>query len=56
MWSENSVQSDHRAAQTLADPVVILVDVAAGRAELPSLRQADDKSPLRMWPVHQVED
>lgn len=56
MWSENSVQSDHRAAQTLGDPVVILVDVAPGRTELRSLRQADDKSPLRMWPVHQVED
>jgi hypothetical protein len=28
----------------------------AGRTKLPSLLQADDKSPLRMWPVHQVED
>jgi hypothetical protein len=40
----------------VADPVGILVDVAAGRAELPCIRQADDKSPGCMWSVHQVGD
>jgi len=35
MWSEDSVQPDHRPAQTLADPFGILVSVASGWAELP---------------------
>ena len=56
MRSEDSGQQDHRPAQTLADPVGILVDVAAGGTELPCIRQADDKSPCCMWAVHQVYD
>ena len=56
MWSEDSVQPDHQPAQTLADPVGILVDVASGRAELPYICQADDKSTIRVWSVHQVDD
>ena len=56
MWSEDSGQPDHRPTQTLADPVGILVDVAAGRAELPRICQANDKSPTCMWAVHQVDD
>src|SRR5271157_901206 len=56
MWSEDSGQPDHRPAQTLADPVGILVDLAAGRAELPCIREADDKPPGCIWSVHQVDD
>lgn len=56
MWSEDSGQPDHRPAQALADPVGILVDVAAGRAKLPRIRQADDQSPSCMWSIHQVDD
>ena len=56
MWSEDSVQPDHRPAQTLADPVGILVDVAPERAELPCIRQADDKSAGCMRSVHQIDD
>src|ERR1035437_3398297 len=56
MWSEDPSQPDHYPAQTLADPVGILVDVAAGRTELPCIRQANDKSPYCMWFVHQVDD
>ena len=50
------VQPDHRPAQTLAEPVGILVDVAPGRAELSCIRQADDKSPSNMWSIQQVGD
>ena len=56
MWSEDSREPDYRATQTLADPVGILVDVAAGRVELPRIRQANDKSPGCMWFVHEVGD
>src|ERR1700683_3309141 len=56
MWSEDSVQPDNRSAQTLAEPVGILVDVAAGRAELPCICEANDESPRCMWFAHQVGD
>jgi hypothetical protein len=56
MWSEDSGQPDHRPTQTLADPVGILVDVAAGWTELPRIRQANDKSPTSMWAVPQVDN
>jgi hypothetical protein len=56
MWSEDSGQPDHHPAQTFADPVGVLVYVAAGRAEPPCIRQADDKSPSCMRFVHQVDD
>ena len=56
MRSEDSGQPDYHPAQTLADAVGILVDVAAGRAELSRIRQANDKSPGRMWSVQQVDD
>jgi hypothetical protein len=56
MWGEDSVQPDRRPAQTLADQVRILVDVARGRAELPCVRQADDKSTGCMRSVHQIDD
>jgi hypothetical protein len=56
MWSEVPGQPDHRLTQTFADSVRILVDFAAGRAELPCIRQADDKSPGRLWSLHQVGD
>src|SRR5580658_296196 len=56
MWSEDSVQPANRSAQTLAEPVRVLVDVAAGRAELPCICQANDKSPRCMWSAHQVDD
>jgi hypothetical protein len=56
MWSEDSGQPDHHPAQTLADPVGILVDVAPGRAEFPCIRQADDKSSGCVWSVRQVRD
>jgi hypothetical protein len=49
-------QADHRPTQTFADSVRILVDFAAGRAELPCIRQADDKSPGRLRSPHQVGD
>jgi len=45
-----------REAETLADPIGILVDLAAGRTELPCIRQANDKSPSSMWTAHKVED
>ena len=56
MWSEDPSQPDHYPAQTLAESVRVLVDVAAGRTELPCIRQANDKSPCCMWFVHQVGD
>ena len=56
MWSEDSGQPDHRPAQTLADPVGILVVVASGRAELPGIREAEDKSPSCMSPAHPVDN
>jgi hypothetical protein len=56
MWSEDPVQPDNRSAQTIAESVRVLVDVAAGRTELPFICQANDKSPCCMWFVHQVGD
>ena len=54
MWSEVPGQPDHRLTQTFADSVRILVDFAAGRAELPCIRQANDKSSRFLWSAHQV--
>src|SRR5580658_6666133 len=50
MWSEDPGQPDHRPAQTFADLFRILVNFATGRAELPCIRQADDKSPYCVRP------
>jgi hypothetical protein len=56
VWSEDSVQPDHYPAQTVAEPVGILVDVAARHPELPCFHRADDESSRRMWSIHQVDD